>query len=536
MVPGMWRQKWSWASSRHLTPLHHRLRACDATKELRESFKAQNVIARAQGAARSEEPHFKHGVPIAKAQLSIPSHTVRSCGGIQMPADFSASGDAFTDGALKGRAPRAARRAGWAWVVADPAGDVTFGLYGPCPDPYPTAFRAELRAVCELLMVAVPPLTIWVDNQEVLDGWAKGRKWCVASARTAADLWKWFWNKIDDIESENITLVKTKGHATEADVQAGRSSEFERKGNDNADHFAGRGVEVALHQSPNAQEIQSYKEAQSWYRWLTLLCAHWPKDADPKPRKKNVGKQEGKEDDKEAARRRQEEARVEEDDEAARRRQEEGRAEEDDKEAVRRRQEEARAEEDDKKLSTRRQEEARAEEDAKEAAKRRRLNSKVLVAPPPVMQTPVSLLLSTAASKGLHRSHNLRINGDLIWCNHCGSYGQGRFKELKRACKGAEHAKSKASQLSRLRKGCHPVTGAILSGLRSAMSSGNVSKVDSKGGSKAVGLRGAASSSRSVHASRECGGDSSIEAARLLASVLCKPTYKRLGYALGKLA
>ena len=266
--------------------LHHRMCACSATKELRDSFKGQAIIAKAQNLLHCGEPLFQHGVPIAGAAAPVPVHTLRECGGKPMPGNFVATGRAFTDGALKGRAPKAARRAGWAWVVTDEVGDVVFGLYGPCPDPFPTAFRAELRAVCELLTVAVPPLTIWIDNQEVLDGWAKGKQWCTASARTAADLWRWFWHKMEDIDSKDIRLVKTKGHATEADVQEGRSTDFERIGNDNADHFAGRGVEVAIHQSPNEQQLQDYKEATQWYRWLTLLVGQWPKDADPKPEKK----------------------------------------------------------------------------------------------------------------------------------------------------------------------------------------------------------------------------------------------------------
>ena len=84
---------------------------------------------------------------------------VRCCGGRQLPADFTFTGHAFTDGALRGRAPIAARRAGWACVLVDGEGKVIGGLYGPCPDHFPTAFRAELRAVIELLVLAVPPLT-----------------------------------------------------------------------------------------------------------------------------------------------------------------------------------------------------------------------------------------------------------------------------------------------------------------------------------------------------------------------------------------
>ena len=144
--------------------------------------------------------------------------------------------------------------------------------------------------------------------------------------------------------------------------------------------------------------------------------------------------------------------------------------------ARRRKEDDARAEEDAKEAARRRQEDGSAEEEDKEAAKRRRLDGNLLV------QTPSSLLLSIATSKGLHHSHRLRIIGDLIWCNRCGSYGQKRFKVLKDACKGEEHAKSKASQLSQLRKGCHPLTGAILPGERSAPSA----KVGGKVGSKAA--------------------------------------------------
>eukprot|EP00972_Heterocapsa_arctica_P031709 4670412-Heterocapsa_arctica.AAC.1 len=94
-----------------------------------------------------------------------------------------------------GRAPRAARRAGWACVLTDDTGAVIDGLYGTCPDPYPSSLRAEIWAVVEMLRLAVPPLTVWVDNQGVVDGWARGWQWCCASARPAADLWRRFWDR-----------------------------------------------------------------------------------------------------------------------------------------------------------------------------------------------------------------------------------------------------------------------------------------------------------------------------------------------------
>ena len=125
-----------------------------------------------------------------------PKLVIRPCGGRSLPSDFTFTGVAFTDGAMKGRAPKAARRAGWACVLVDDSGLVIGGLYGSRPDHYPTAFRAELRAVIELLMLAVPPLHIWTDNQAVVDGWHRGKAWCCASTRSAADLWMRFWAKL----------------------------------------------------------------------------------------------------------------------------------------------------------------------------------------------------------------------------------------------------------------------------------------------------------------------------------------------------
>ena len=150
--------------------------------------------------------------------------------------------------------------------MVDGSGAVIGGLYGPCPDHYPTAFRAELRAVIELLMLAMPPIQIWTDNQAVVDGWRRGRTWCCASTRSAADLWMRFWAKIEDIGTEGVSINKCKGHATQGDVDAGRSTTFLQTGNAHADYFAGRGVEVAEDQAPSGHLKDGYREAWQWYR------------------------------------------------------------------------------------------------------------------------------------------------------------------------------------------------------------------------------------------------------------------------------
>ena len=53
--------------------------------------------------------------------------------------------------------------------MVDQCGKIVFGLYGPCPDPFPTAFRAELRAVVHVLSTAVDYTVIKTDCKSVAD-------------------------------------------------------------------------------------------------------------------------------------------------------------------------------------------------------------------------------------------------------------------------------------------------------------------------------------------------------------------------------
>ena len=96
-------------------------------------------------------------------------------------------------------------------------------------------------------------------------------------------MWRELWRLLDDI-GPGISILKCKGHATEADVQAGRCTAFERTGNGHADHYAGSGVDVAEHQRPNEELVQGYKEAKRWYTWLATLAHELPADTQPVPR------------------------------------------------------------------------------------------------------------------------------------------------------------------------------------------------------------------------------------------------------------
>ena len=165
---------------RMICSLHHRCCACQATAELRASYKDQDIIKRAQSALHGDDPLFQVGVPILTGQPALPKQEIHWCGGRAPSSDFTFTGHGFTDGALKGGATRTARRAGWAAILADGEGRIIAGIYGPCVESFPSSLRAELIAVIRMLELALPPLVIWVDNQGVVDGWHKGKEWCCA--------------------------------------------------------------------------------------------------------------------------------------------------------------------------------------------------------------------------------------------------------------------------------------------------------------------------------------------------------------------
>jgi hypothetical protein len=89
---------------------------------------------------------------------------------------------------------------------------------------------------------------------------------------------------VDDIGgTSGIQVRKCKGHATDEDVASGKSSIFLRAGNDHADYFAGRGVDIEDEEVPSQVQRQSYLVAKRWYLWLARLTAEGlPVDTQPR--------------------------------------------------------------------------------------------------------------------------------------------------------------------------------------------------------------------------------------------------------------
>ena len=233
---------------------------------------------------------------------------------------------------------------------------------------------------------------------------------------------------------------------------------------------------MAIHQSPNQRLLEAYREATEWYRWLTILCGHWPSDTDPRPRARSRGEAA----EKDAARLQ--------------------------RRAVKRRQ--------------------GNKESRKVTKSGDRWNEKsphaLRVAAAGGSAPPEDRLQALVRSKALHLSHCLRLHGDLVWCNHCGSYSQERFKALKASCPGSQHQKSKAGQLAQLRRGRHPLTGAI------------IGKAEATDANRAKALSWTEPEPKRVCDRRSI--SSTLDGAtRALVVALSRPVCRVVGQALGKL-
>ena len=160
-----------------------------------------------------------------------------------------ATGEAYTDGSSKGGHWRITR-AGWAFVVVDSEGRWRWTAKGTVAGLDCSSFRAELQALLEVLRVTVPPLTIYVDNQAVVDGVNKGEEWCTRSGASCAVLWKKVWAILKDLEGQEVVVQKVKAHTTWIQVLARMITYKNHIGNGWADQAAKEAQSVAEQMSP----------------------------------------------------------------------------------------------------------------------------------------------------------------------------------------------------------------------------------------------------------------------------------------------
>ena len=178
---------------------------------------------------------------------------------------------------MRGSVPKA-RRGGWAYVVVNGAEPI-WGKFGNCPDTYLTVLRTELRALAEVLRVTTGPITIYVDNSQVVDGVANGRAWCCSPQRDGADIWREIWDRLDQLAGI-VAVQKVKAHLSYSDVAHGRIAWHKWIGNGIADLWAKRGSAEAERISPCAWIQTEWSRARAVYKWALLVASEWMCDTE----------------------------------------------------------------------------------------------------------------------------------------------------------------------------------------------------------------------------------------------------------------
>ena len=141
----------------------------------------------------------------------------------------------YTDGGCSDPAHRQLRRAG-------------YGIYYGEEHPWnqdevlqgreQSAARAELRAALWALEWAREPIRIVTDNESVVKGIYQIIFRDMSLVGSHQELWRRVYEEAKRLGLGRVAVRWTKGHATREDIEAGRSTEEDAKGNDAADALA----------------------------------------------------------------------------------------------------------------------------------------------------------------------------------------------------------------------------------------------------------------------------------------------------------
>ena len=160
------------------------------------------------------------------------------------PADSIMSGMVFTDGAVCGCAA-GFPRAGYAVVMVDPTGALLAACYGLVPAdvcPGQTIADAEDFALASLATCAIAPLRIYTDRADTVKTACGAEAAATKASCTRAHLWSRCFAAFGG--DADVQVFKTLAHASLGDVEAGRSTHWERRGNEHAYRLAKRGAQA----------------------------------------------------------------------------------------------------------------------------------------------------------------------------------------------------------------------------------------------------------------------------------------------------
>ena len=261
--------------------LRHKLSECSLTEELRQRVCPEWLLKSARRGGF--DPLFTRGVPARPKPPGVPCKLEWSESVDGEPIHL-ATGDIYTDGSSKGQHWRA-RRGGWAVVALDGAGRWQWTKWGALGGLNISSFRAELQALLEALKIAVPPVRIHTDNQNVVDGVLRGKLWCTRAKATGADLWRSVFDKLEELKDEGeVAVVKVKAHTGWFDLISRRIAPRDQFGNWLTDEAPKAATAASEIDAPTARFNAQLKTALAWTRWTARYAASWVRDIAPSQR------------------------------------------------------------------------------------------------------------------------------------------------------------------------------------------------------------------------------------------------------------
>ena len=177
----------------------------------------------------------------------------------------------FVDGSSLGRLG-GCKRAGWAVALTNDFGDLLAGAFGAVPvhaAPNQTSRDAEDYAVFMASQLCLGPLKVRPDCAGTVSTANGSRSLASGPAQARAHLWAKTFADHPELEA-----VKVKGHSTARDIDLGRTTHWEQKGNSAADDLAKQGAR--LHPSWDFQKAPAALKgisalAQQALAWTTKL-------------------------------------------------------------------------------------------------------------------------------------------------------------------------------------------------------------------------------------------------------------------------
>ena len=259
--------------------LWHRRYECDAWQHDRQTRVPTYLL---EAAARVTDPtlreRFAKGLlPAPAALIPLPRTTAQvSTHWINKPSSERLTGSLFLDGSATGGLIPFLRRAGWAIVQVDAAGELVAAAYGAVPwesAPAQVARDAEDYAVYMLTKVASQPFTIYVDCAGTVEA-ARDPLVGTKPRHLRAHLWDEIWQHYAELR-----VNKTKAHATAAHIEQGITNKWEMQGNELADEHAKLGVELHGINAQQYLEIRALsKIAYHAAKWAAIQYVSMPKE------------------------------------------------------------------------------------------------------------------------------------------------------------------------------------------------------------------------------------------------------------------